>query len=102
MFSKLIRELVMYWRAKGINILPYLDDLVFLFTYCVACRRLSRIVEEDMLRLAGLTINWKKGDGIPSQERLHSSFIVNIAEGSFQVPIHIWEALKTSAELFLS
>jgi hypothetical protein len=22
-FSKVIRELVMYWRAKGINILPY-------------------------------------------------------------------------------
>ncbi len=29
-FSTIIRELVMYWRGKGINILPYLDDHLFL------------------------------------------------------------------------
>ena len=63
-FSKVIRELAMYWRAKGINKLPYLDDLQFIITGCEACRRLARIVEKDM-RLAGLTINREKSDGIP-------------------------------------
>jgi len=43
----------MYWRAKGINVLPYLDDLMFLITGYNACIILSRIVEEDM-RLVGL------------------------------------------------
>ena len=28
--SKVIRELVMYWRSRGVNILPYLDDFIFL------------------------------------------------------------------------
>ena len=36
-FSKVIRELVMFWRARGINILSYLDDLLFLITGCDAC-----------------------------------------------------------------
>ncbi len=55
-FSKLIRELVMYWRGKGINILLYLDDLIFLICGYEAGIRLSRIIEEDMRR-AGLYIN---------------------------------------------
>ena len=33
-FLKVIRELVMYWRTKGINILPYLDDFLFRITDC--------------------------------------------------------------------
>ncbi len=81
-FLKAIRELVMYWRAKGITILPYLDYLLFIFTSCEACRRSSRIVEEDM-RLAGLTINWEKSDGIPLQERIHLSSVINRTEGLF-------------------
>ena len=36
-FSKVIRELVRYWRAEGNNILPYLNDLLFIITGCEAC-----------------------------------------------------------------
>ena len=101
MFSKVIRELVMYWRARGINILPYLDDLLVMITGCEACRTLARIVEEEM-RLAGLTINWEKSDGTPLQERIHLGFVVNLAEGLFKVPIRRWEALTVSVGLILS
>jgi hypothetical protein len=73
MFSKVIRELVMYWRARGINILPYLDDLLFMIDGCEACRALARIVEKDM-RLAGQSIDWENSDGTPSQERIHLVF----------------------------
>ena len=45
-FSKVICELVMYWRVKGINILPYFDDLLFIIIGCEACRHLARIVKE--------------------------------------------------------
>jgi hypothetical protein len=55
-FSKAIRELVMYWRSKGINILPYLDDLLFLILGFDAGCLLAKIFREDMRR-AGLTIN---------------------------------------------
>ena len=68
----------MYWRAKGINILPcLLDDLLFLITGCEACRQLTRMVEHDM-RLADLSINWEKSDDNPSQERIHLGIVVNL------------------------
>jgi hypothetical protein len=85
-FSKIIRELVMYWKGKGINILPYLDDLLFLIYGYEAGINLARIIEEDM-RLAGLSINWDKSDNIPLQERVHLGFLVNLAEGLFIVSI---------------
>ena len=92
--AKVIRELVMYWRPKGINVLPYLYDLLFLITVRYACRRLALSVEEDML-LAGLAINLEKSDGKPLQERLHLGFVVDLAEGLFKVPTHRWEALRS-------
>jgi hypothetical protein len=82
-FSKIIRELVMYWMAKGINILPYLDDLLFLICGYEAGVRLRFIIEKDM-RLAGLSINWDKSDNNPLQERIHLGFIVNLAKGFFR------------------
>ena len=55
-FSKVIRELVRYWRAKRSYTLPYLDDILFLIFDYKACLDMTRIGEEGM-RLAGLTIN---------------------------------------------
>ncbi len=57
-----------------------------MITGCEACRTLARIVEEDM-RLAGLSINWEKNDGTPSQERIHLGFVIILADGLFKVPI---------------
>jgi hypothetical protein len=45
-FSKVICELAMYWRAKGINILPYFNDLLFIIIGCETCQHLARIVKE--------------------------------------------------------
>jgi hypothetical protein len=100
-FSKVIRELVMFWRARGINILPYLDDLLFFITGCEACRRMAREVEHDM-RCAGLTINWEKSDGTPSHERIHLGFVVDLSNGLFKVPVHRWEALHLLVSSVLS
>ena len=78
----------MFWRSKGINILPYLDDLLFLICGYDAGIRLRSIIEEDM-RLAGLSINWDKSDNVPLQERIHLGFIVNLAEGLFKIPVQM-------------
>jgi len=51
-FSKVIRELVMYWRAIGINILPYLDHFLFLICGYGAGIWLGHIIE-DYMRRAG-------------------------------------------------
>ena len=75
-------ELVMYWRAKGNNIIPCLDDLLFLIFGYKACLDMARIAGEDM-RLAGLTINWDKSECTPLHERLHLGFDVDLASGVF-------------------
>ena len=49
-------------------------------------RLLAKIVKEDM-RLAGLTVNWVKSDGINSHERLHLGLDVELVAGLFKAPI---------------
>ena len=92
-FSKVIRELVMFWRLRGINILPYLDDFLFLIMGYEAGCHLAKVVEED-LRLAGLAINQDKSDGTPNHDRVHLGFDVDLAAGLFKVPLTRWEALR--------
>jgi hypothetical protein len=100
-FSKVIRESVMYWRTKRIKILPYLDDFIFLIMgYDVECL-LAEIVEEDMCR-AGLAINREKSDGTPKHNRVHLGLDVDLAAGLFKVPLARWEALRADAAAILN
>jgi len=86
----------MFWRARGINILPNLDDFLFLIMgYDDGCL-LAKIVEEDMRR-AGLAINQFKSDGTPNHDRVHLGLDVDLASGLFTVPIARWEALRADA-----
>ena len=85
-FSKIIRELVMFWRSRGISILPYLDDFLFLIMGYDAGCLLAKIVEEDM-HCAGLAINQTKSDGTPKHDRVHLGFDVELAAGLFKVPL---------------
>ena len=76
----------MYWRARGINILPYLDDFLFLIMGCDVECLLANIVEEDMRR-SGLATNQDKRDGTPKHDRVHLGFDMDMAAGLFKVPI---------------
>jgi hypothetical protein len=64
------------------NILPSLDDILFLIMGYDVGSLLIKIVEEDMHR-AGLTINWDKSDVTPKHKRLHLWFAVELAAGLF-------------------
>ena len=46
-FSKVMRELVMYWRKSGISVLLYLDDFFFSKKGEQACMRLCLRVGTD-------------------------------------------------------
>jgi hypothetical protein len=81
-FSKFIRELVMFWRSKEINILLYLDYFLFLIMGFDAGYLLAKIVKEGMRR-EGLTINRDKSDYMPKHERRHVGFDVDLANGFF-------------------
>ena len=67
-FSKVMRELVMFWRRASISVLPHWDDLMLMKQGFGACVRLARWVEGDFVR-AGLRINVPKCRMIPSQQR---------------------------------
>jgi hypothetical protein len=100
-FSKIVRELVIYWRSKGIYILPYLDDFwILIMGYYAGCL-LAKIVKEDMRR-AGLAINWDKSDDISKHERRHLGFDVDLVNGLFKIPIARWETLREDALAILS
>ena len=79
--------MAIYWRARGNNILPYLDDFLFLIMGYDARCLLDKIVEKDMRR-AGLPINRDKSDGTPKHERSHLGFHVDLAAGLFKRPYY--------------
>ncbi len=58
-FSKAMRELVMYWRREGITALPYVDDFMAMKQGFWACVRLARKLESNLVR-AVMRINVPK------------------------------------------
>ena len=92
-FFKGIHEMVMYWRARGINILPYLNDFLSLVMGYNAGCLLARIVEKDM-HLVSLPINQDNIDGPHKHERLHLGFHMDLAAGLFKVSIARWTAFR--------
>ncbi len=95
--SKVMRELVMYWRRGGIRLLPYLDNLMFMARDFWQCVKLARKVEADLVR-AGLRINVPKCHTLPAQPRRQLGFDVNFAEGKFRVLVDRWHALIASVD----
>jgi hypothetical protein len=83
-FSKVIKELVMFWRRESIGVLPYLDYFMFIKQGFRVCALLARRMEEDFVR-AGLRINVPKCRRIPTQQRKQLGFEVDNAAGKFQV-----------------
>jgi hypothetical protein len=65
-FSKGMRELVMFWRRDGIKLLPYLEDFMFMMSGFLQYARMAWRVERDFIR-AGLRINVPKCHSIPAQ-----------------------------------
>ena len=100
-FSKVTRELEMYWRRKVISVLPYLDDFIAMKHGFWAYARLARRLEGDFVR-AGMRINVPKCRRIPAQQRRQLGFDVDLAAGKFQVPLDRWEALKVSVDVILA
>jgi hypothetical protein len=96
-FSKVMRELVMYWRSCGIKVLPYLDDLFFPKKSFRACRLLGIRIEGECFK-ASLLINFPKSGLIPSLEGKHLGFEVDLGAGYFRVPADRWEALQFSTD----
>jgi hypothetical protein len=96
-FSKVMQELVMYWRKGGINVLLYLDDFFFSKKGKQPYVLLYRRIKKDFFE-TGLIINEPKCSMDPVLYMRQSGFDVDMGEGEFRVPVDRWEA-KTDAIL---
>jgi hypothetical protein len=77
-----MRELVIYLRKGGINVLPYLDDFFFSKEGKHACLLLCRRIKKDFFD-AGLIINEPKCNLDPALCLRQLGFDVDMGEGKF-------------------
>jgi len=100
-FSKAIRELVIYWRKGGINVLPYLDDFFFSkkgrHAYLLLCRRVRKYLFD-----AGLIIHEPMCNLDPALCLRQLGFDVDMGDGEFRVPVDRWEALQSKTDAILA
>jgi hypothetical protein len=64
-FTKVLRQLVKYWRGLGIRLLPYLDDFLFMSRSREGALQLSSRILRDF-RNAGFVVNMEKSMLVPS------------------------------------
>ncbi|CAI7907161.1 unnamed protein product [Closterium sp. NIES-54] len=69
LFTQLIKQLAWKWRAQGIRVIPYVDDILFLRDSEQDARLKSGVVIRD-LKESGLVINAKKSH-LAATQRLH-------------------------------
>ncbi len=85
-FTKVLRQLVKYWRCLGIRLLPYLDDFLFIVsTSREEALQLSNRILRDF-REDGFVVNMEKPMLLPSQSIVHLGMIVDSVTGQFEVP----------------
>ncbi|GJP42866.1 hypothetical protein CLOM_g2398, partial [Closterium sp. NIES-68] len=65
-FTQLIKQLAKRWRASGLRIVPYVDDLLFLCKSHTYARSACAAVTQD-LKAAGFVINEKKSHLHPTR-----------------------------------
>ena len=96
-FTKIVRPLVRYWRAKGLRILVYLDDGL-----CAvsgggglggkSAREASQLVQHTLAD-SGFVTHPDKSVWQPSQRLMWLRFIVDVGLGQIEVPMEKTEAL---------
>ena len=83
-FTKVVNILIKYWRASGIRIFGYVDDVFGGGHTFKETEQISQRVRKDLFD-SGFVENTKKSQWEPVQEGQHLGFIVNLKEGSFSV-----------------
>ena len=93
MFTKLLRPLVRYWRAKGLRILVYLDDGL-----CAVAGRHKALEASQLVRTtlakAGFVVHPTKSVWEPSQRLPWLGFVIDLELGQIEVPREKLAALQ--------
>ena len=73
------------WRKQGILTWVYLDDILLIGNSPQSVEKHLRIMLQD-LEAAGMVVNQKKSQLVPTQQVEHLGFMVDIQKGLLQVP----------------
>ena len=84
-FTKLVRPLVRYWRARGIRITVYLDDGLAVASDKQQALEASQLVQNTLAN-AGFVAHPKKSQWVPVQRLVWLGFVIDMAAGQIEVP----------------
>ncbi len=84
-FTKLLRPLVRYWRARGLRILVYLDDGLCMTAGSLKASEASELVCATLVR-AGFVAHPTKSVWQPMQRLQWLGFVIDLALGQIEVP----------------
>jgi len=94
LFTKLMRPLVRLWQGKGLKAIIYLDDGIVSVRGEQEAIAASAQVQLD-LENAGFVVNVEKSSWVPSQVIEWLGFQIDLAKGTFSVPLEKIQALRT-------
>ena len=96
-FTKIVRPLVHYWRARGLRILVYLDDGL-----CAVSGKQLAIEASQLVQLtldeSGFVTHPTKSIWQPSQRLIWLGFVVDVGIGQIEVPIEKIETLRSAIQ----
>ncbi|CAI7803878.1 unnamed protein product [Closterium sp. NIES-54] len=83
-FTQLIKQLARRWRALGVRVIPYVDDILFLCRTAADVRTTGQMVVQDLSK-AGLVINSKKSHLQPTQQLRFLGVELDTQRGQFSI-----------------
>ncbi len=94
MFTKLMRPLVRYWRARGLRVVVYLDDSLGAAVGEQSAKDASELVSSTLAG-AGFVAHPVKSRWRPTQRLIWLGFVIDTALGQIEVPQEKLTALRS-------
>lgn len=85
-FTKLIKPILSWLRARGMRIVVYIDDFLIFGSSKEECTQAVNLVIELLLNL-GLLINWKKSEIVPCKKCKFLGIIIDSERIILELPI---------------
>ena len=99
-FTKIMRTIFLHLRFRGVRLINYLDDLLFLVSDSQSTAHMQLVL--DTFKSTGLAINESKSHLQFTRLLTHLGFVIDLDSGSFEVPLERWENLQQLVTVALS
>lgn len=96
-FTVVVKQVLKFWRADGVRVMGYFDDLLFIASSWPEAMALFRRVVADLDRL-GWVIAWDKSMRHPAQKAMSLDLEIDSVVGKFFVPEQKMLALLAAVE----